>query len=407
MTRKAPKFEDIQAAGDRIAGAIMNTPCVPSETLSRIAGSQVFLKFENLQFTASFKERGALNKLLSLWPREREAGVVAMSAGNHAQGVAYHAARLGIRATIVMPVGTPMTKIARTREHGATVIVEGAGLAESFAVAEREARTLGLTMIHPYDDAEVIAGQGTLGLEILAQVDALDTIVVPVGGGGLISGIAIALKHLAPHIRIVGVQSATYPSMLRAIHHEAPVEANGMTIAEGIAVKTAGELTREIVRTHIDEVLLVEEASIEQAIALLQSVEKTVVEGAGAAGLAAILEHRDKFQGLRVATILTGGNIDSRMFASVILRDLIRSGRVIQLDVPIADRPGALAQLATALAEQGANIVDVEHDRLSLALNPKGATLGIVIEVESVAHGDAVIAAVREQGFEAVLRPLR
>lgn len=404
---KIPTLEDVQAAGERIAGQVMNTPCVPSETLSRITGCALFLKFENLQFTASFKERGALNKLLCLWPRERPSGVCAMSAGNHAQGLAYHAARLGIPATIVMPVGTPMTKVARTRDHGARVIVEGANLAEAFAVAEREAKMFGLTMVHPYDDPEVIAGQGTLALEILAQVDAPDTIIVPIGGGGLISGIALAARALAPQTRIVGVQSRTYPSMVRALDDFPPVELDSLTIAEGIAVKSAGMLTREIVRTQVDDIVLVEEASIERAVALLQSVEKTVVEGAGATALAALLEYPGKFEGQRVVTPLTGGNIDSRMFASVILRDLLREGRLLHLDVPITDRPGALAELATLLAAHGANIVDVAHDRLSLSLNPKGATLELTIEVEDEAHGTAVVRALVERRFEPFVRPLR
>jgi len=395
-----PTIEDVQAAGERIAGQVMNTPCVPSETLSRIAGCELFLKFENLQFTASFKERGALNKLLCLWPRERIAGVCAMSAGNHAQGVAYHAARLGIAATIVMPVGTPMTKVARTREHGAKVIISGSNFSESCAAAEREAKMFGLTLIHPFDDPEVIAGQGTLALEMLARVEDLDTIVVPIGGGGLISGIAIAAKAMRPDVRIIGVQSQTYPSMVRAMTDLPPVEDAPLTIAEGIAVKKAGALTRQIVRAHVDDILLVEEASIEHAVALLQSVEKTVVEGAGAVGLAAILEHPEKFEGTRVVTPLTGGNIDSRMFASVILRNLVRSGRLIRIDVPITDRPGALAELATVLAAQGANIVDVAHDRLSLSLNPKGATLAIGVEVESREHGEAVAQSLREAGFD-------
>lgn len=407
MNSQPPTIDDIRAAHERIAGQVMETPFLPSQTLSQIAGCELSLKFENLQFTASFKERGALNKLLTLWPRERASGVCAMSAGNHAQGVAFHAARLGIAATIVMPVGTPMTKVARTREHGAKVIVEGRSFSESCAVAEREAKMFGLTLVHPFDDPEIIAGQGTMALEMLAKVSNLDAIVVPVGGGGLISGIALAVKALAPHVRIVGVQSQTYPSMARAIQDLPPIDAEGLTIAEGIAVKNAGMLTRQIVRALVDDILLVKEASIEGAVALLQSVEKTVVEGAGAAGLAAILEHPDQFAGKRVATILSGGNIDPRMFASVILRDLVRSGRVIRIEVPITDRPGALAELATVLAGQGANIVDVAHDRLSLALNAKGATLALMIEVESIGHGEETATALCEAGFEPVVRPLR
>lgn len=403
MTDKpVPTLQDIEAAAERIAGAVMNTPCLPSETLSQITGCNLFLKFENLQFTASFKERGALNKLLTLSPRERSSGVCAMSAGNHAQGLAYHAKRLGIHATIVMPVGTPMTKVARTRDHGATAIVKGANLAEALEIAEEQARTFGLTLVHPYDDIDVIAGQGTMALEILSQIANLDAIVVPIGGGGLISGMAIAAKALKPGIRVIGVQSRTYPSMVRAMAGEPSVHSDGMTIAEGIAVKRAGAITREIVRNYVDDILLVEESSIERAVALLQSVEKTVVEGAGATGLAAILEYRDRFEGMRVATPLTGGNIDPRMFASVIMRELVRSGQLLRVAVPISDRPGSLAALATILAAEGANIVDVSHDRLSLALNPKGASLELVLELQDGPHGDHVLEAVRARGFDAI-----
>lgn len=408
MTPKdLPTIDDIQEAGARIAGQVMHTPCLPSETLSQITGCDLFLKFENLQFTASFKERGALNKLLRLWPRERPAGVVAMSAGNHAQGVAYHAKRLGIPATIVMPKHTPLTKVTRTKDHGARVLLEGRNLAEALQAAEREQKMFGMAMVHPYDDAEVIAGQGTLGLEILAQVADLDAIVVPIGGGGLISGIAIAARALKPDIEIIGVQSCTYPSMQRAMHNQPPVEADGMTIAEGIAVKTAGLITREIVKTHVDDILLVEEASIERAVALLQSVEKTVTEGAGATGLAAILEHPERFAGKRVATPLTGGNIDARIFASVILRDLARQGQLLRFEVPVSDQPGALAEIATLLGEQGANIVDISHARLSPTLSPKGTMLDVTVELQGREHGAELIEALCAHRFEPTLTEIR
>jgi threonine dehydratase len=405
MTDQAlPTIDDIRAAAARMGDAIMRTPCLPSLTLSRIAGCDLFLKFENLQFVASFKERGALNKLLTLTPDERKAGVIAMSAGNHAQGVAYHAARLGIPATIVMPRGTPMTKIGRTREHGAIVIVDGATFEEATAIAADQARAFGLTLIHPFDDAQVIAGQGTVGLEMLEQAPEIDTIVVPIGGGGLIAGIATAVKALAPHVDVVGVQALAYPSMLLALAGEGDVTTAGPTIAEGIAVKKAGTLTREVVRQHIRDILLVDEGAIEQAVALLQSVEKTVVEGAGAAALAAVLSHPERFAGRKVGIPLTGGNIDSRMFASVIMRDLVRSSQLMRFDVPISDRPRALAEIATALANEGANIVDVSHERLSLALNPKGAALDIVVELTDAAHGEAVIVALQAQGFDACVK---
>ncbi|KTE04342.1 threonine dehydratase [Sphingopyxis sp. H038] len=406
LNERVPTFADIEAAATRMAGQIAQTPCAVSHTLSRICGCEIFLKFENHQFTASFKERGALNKLLGLLPREKASGVVAMSAGNHAQGVAYHAARLGIRATIVMPEGTPLTKIARTREHGAKVFVSGANLVESYEVAEKHSKNFGLTMIHPYDDGEVIAGQGTLGIEICRAVEALDVIVVPVGGGGLVSGVAIAAKAINPQIKVIGVQSSVYPSMARAMAGEEGVLPDGVTIAEGIAVKVAGALTRRIVAEFVDEILVVEEASIERAIALLQSVEKTVCEGAGAAGLAAVLEHKLRFAGMRVAVPLTGGNIDARIFANVILRDLIRSGALMRIDVPISDQPGALATLATLLAGEGANIVDVAHERMSLALNPKRAALDLVVELQDSGHGTRVIEALRSAGFEASARAI-
>lgn len=399
-----PCLADIGEAADRLAGSILHTPCLPSETLSAITGAQLFLKFENLQFTASFKERGALNKLLLIDPVVRVRGVCAMSAGNHAQGVAYHARRLGVPATIVMPIGTPLTKIARTRDHGARVIIEGANLSEALAIANALAAAEGLTFVHPFDDPAVIAGQGTIAMEILAAIPDLDMIVVPIGGGGLISGIAIAAKQIRPGVRVIGVQSRTYPSMVRALDGEEMPCRDGMTIAEGIAVKTAGTLTREIVRAAVDDILLVEERDIEAAIALLLSVEKTVVEGAGATGLAALLAHPDRFAGKRVATVLTGGNIDLRVLASVAMRELVRSGRLVRFEVAISDAPGVLARLAGIVGEAGANIVDVAHDRLSLALNPKGAVLGLVVEVQDARHGEAVLAALSSGGFEAVVR---
>ncbi|WP_422056245.1 threonine ammonia-lyase [Sphingomonas sp.] len=406
MNQIKPSFADIEQAEQRLADHVMNTPCLPSRTLSRLAGCELFLKFENLQFTASFKERGALNKLLGLGPKQRGLGVVAMSAGNHAQGVAYHAARLGIAATIVMPVGTPLTKISRTRDHGARVIVEGANLAESHALAEQLVEQRGLTLVHPYDDVEVIAGQGTLGLEIVRAIENLDVIVVPIGGGGLIAGVAIAAKAINPDLQVIGVQSVIYPSMVRAVAgDDAPVP-DGVTIAEGIAVKRAGALTRQFVSALVDDILLVEEASIERAIALLQSVEKTVCEGAGAAGLAAVLEHGSRFRGKRVAVPLTGGNIDSRMFANVILRDQIRQGSLMRLDVTISDQPGMLADIATLLGREGACIVEVGHDRMALSVNPKRVSLELLVEIQDRAHGDRLMEALRANRYEVARRAL-
>ncbi|ODP39034.1 threonine ammonia-lyase [Sphingomonas turrisvirgatae] len=406
VSQALPTIGDILAAAQRLRGSIVRTPSLPSLTLSRIAGCSIVLKFENHQFTASFKERGALNKLLRLSEQGAPSGVCAVSAGNHAQGLAYHAARLGIPATIVMPAGTPMTKIVRTREHGARVIVDGATLEDAMAIARREAEAEGLAMVHPYDDPDVIAGQGTMGLELLEQCEDLDAIVVPIGGGGLISGVAIAIKSLAPTVEIIGVQASAYPSMIRAVADLPALTEAPVTIAEGIAVKQAGLLTRRIVREKVDRLLEVDEASIERAVALLQSVEKTVVEGAGAAALAAVLEHRDVFEGRRVAIPLTGGNIDGRVFASVIMRELVREGQLVRLEVPIRDQPGALAKLTTIMGEQGANILEVAHDRLSLALNAKGASLSLIVQLQGMAHRDQLIDALHRDGFAAVVREI-
>ncbi|ETI64965.1 threonine dehydratase [Sphingobium sp. C100] len=397
---------DVEAAAIRISGQIMQTPCVTSQTLSAITGCTLHLKFENLQFTASFKERGALNKLLLLKDAGDCAGVCAMSAGNHAQGLAYHAKRLGIPATIVMPKGTPLTKISRTRDHGANVAIAGNNLSEALQIALLTAESERLAFVHPFDDPAVIAGQGTIAAEMLAAVPAIDTLVVPIGGGGLISGVAVAAKALKPDIRIVGVQSLTYPSMQRALQGEEAIIPDGMTIAEGIAVKTAGKLTREIVRKHVDEILLVEETSIERAVALLLSVEKTVVEGAGAVGLAAMLEHPAAFAGRTVGTILSGGNIDLRAIADVAMRELSRSGHLLRFDLPIADRPGALAEIGTVLGEVGANIFSIGHDRMSLTQNQRGAVLNVVAEVQDRGHGEAVLDALRQRAFAPAVRGL-
>lgn len=393
-------LQDIREAASRLEGAIMRTPFLPSETLSAATGCSLHLKFENLQFTASFKERGALNKLLTLDASARRSGVCAMSAGNHAQGVAYHARRLDIPARIVMPCGTPLTKVSRTRDHGAEVVVAGANLSEAFEIAQRDAGELGLTFIHPYDDPLVMAGQGTVALEMLDIEPDLDILVVPIGGGGLIAGIAVAAKALRPDIEIVGVQSEVYPSMRRALAGDAAPCLDQLTIAEGIAVKVAGEVTRAVVGEWVDDILLVEEAFIERAIALLLSIEKTVVEGAGAAGLAAILQHPDRFRDRKVGTILSGGNIDLRMLAAVAMRELIRSDRLLRFEVPVSDRPGMLATMTGLIGERGGNIVEIVHDRLSLSLNPKGTMLDTVVEVENAAHGEALMADLEVAGFQ-------
>jgi threonine dehydratase len=390
---------DIRRAAEVIEGAVLDTDFDHSRTLSELIGAAIWLKFENLQFTASFKERGALNKLTSLDAAQRAAGVIAMSAGNHAQGVAYHARRLGITATIVMPVGTPMVKVENTKGHGARVIVTGATLEESAAFAYAEAEAKGLTFVHPYDDAAIIAGQGTIALEMLRTVPGLDTLVVPIGGGGLISGIAIAAKALKPTIEIIGVQAALVPAMYNRIKGtNLPVR--GDTLAEGIAVKGASALTESLIRTWVDDIVLVTEAQIEHAVSMLINIEKTVVEGAGAAGLAAVIADKARFTGRTIGLVLCGGNIDTRILASVLTRELAREGRLSQLAIDIVDRPGQLARVATLLGEAGANIIEVSHQRTFSDLPAKGTLLEVVIETRDRNHLDEVVAYLRAQGFE-------
>jgi threonine dehydratase len=388
----------VRAAAARIAGAVVHTPTLRSRTLSEIAGCEVFLKFENLQYTASFKERGALNRLLALPAKARTRGVVAMSAGNHAQAVAYHGARLGIPVTIVMPEGAPFTKIKHTRDFGARVVLEGATLSEAAARAHEIGDQEGLTLVHPYDDPEIIAGTGTVALEILAAEPDIDTLVVPVGGGGLIGGMALAATALRPDIRIYGVETQYYPSMHNVLRGE-HLPCAGQTIAEGIAVKQPGALALDIIQRHVRDLLLVPEEEIEASIALLLDVEKTVVEGAGAAGLAAILANPQLFAGRRVATVLSGGNIDMRLLANVIMRGLSRGGRLLSLVIAIEDRPGWLARISTLVSEAGGNILEVSHDRMQADRPAKGADLGLVIEARDAAHAEEIKAAVSAAGF--------
>src|SRR6266581_5674739 len=393
---------DIRRAQTAIAEAVAHTPTIRAAALSEMAGCEVFLKFENLQFTSSFKERGALNRLTALTPEERARGVVAMSAGNHAQGVAYHAKRLGIPATIVMPVGTPMVKVENTRHHGAEVVVTGATLEEAAAFARSHGEARDMIFVHPYDDPLVIAGQGTVGLEMLTAVPELDTLVVPIGGGGLISGIAIAAKSLKSSLRILGVEAWLYPSMYNAIHG-GTLPARGDTLAEGIAVKSPGKITTEIVRRLVDDIALVNEAELERAVATLISIEKTVVEGAGAAGLAAVISDPSRFAGQKVGLVLSGGNIDTRLIASVLTRELAREGRLTQLSLDIPDRPGQLAAVAALLAEAGANIIEVSHQRTFSDLPAKGTLLEVVIETRDRVHLDEVMKRLGEAGFTAWL----
>lgn len=391
--------DDVAAAAARIAGEVSRTPFLESRTLGRLLGCRLYLKFENLQFTASFKERGALNKLLTLTAAERARGVVAMSAGNHAQGVAYHAQRLGVPATIVMPRGTPFVKVEHTEAFGARVVLEGDSLTEATAHARRLEAEDGLVFIHPYDDPLVAAGQGTVGLEMLDDApEPLDCVIVPIGGGGLIAGIATAVKGRAPAIEVVGVQTRLYPSMAAVLRGEAP-DVGGATIAEGIAVKEPGLLTREVVRRRVDDILLVSEEALEAAIVDLLTIEKTVVEGAGAAPLAALQENRERFAGKAVALVLSGGNIDQRLLASVILRDLVRSGRMARLRIGLADTPGALARVATLIGSAGGNIVDVDHQRTFSHLPAKQASLEVAVETMDAKALTRLVAALREAGY--------
>ncbi len=396
-------LDDVRAAAKVIASAIERTPCLHSRTLSAITGADVYLKFENLQFTASFKERGAVNKLTSLSEAERKAGVIAMSAGNHAQGVAYHAARLGIPTTIVMPEMTPYVKIKHTREHGARVIVKGATLADSDRVAHEIAEREHLTFVHPYDDEKIIAGAGTCAMEMLEDFPQLDVIIIPVGGGGLISGCAIAAKGMKPSISMIGVETELYPSMYNVLKGgNAPI--GGQTIAEGIAVKNVGTLTKYYCSKLLDDVLLVPENAIERAIALLLTIEKTVVEGAGAAGFAALLEHRERFQGKKVGLVLCGGNIDPRLLSNVIMRELQREGRILTVAVEIEDRPGILARVATLVGEAGGNIIEVSHNRMLTDMPAKQAELRVSMETRDANHAQAICDIIHEAGF--VLRVL-
>jgi len=389
---------DVQRAAEVIRGAVIDTDFDPSRTLSEITGADVWLKFENLQFTASFKERGALNRLSALTAEERRRGVIAMSAGNHAQGVAYHAKRLGVPATIVMPQGTPLVKIENTRGHGAEVLIEGPTLEDSAAFAREHGAARGLTFIHPYDDRLVMAGQGTIAIEMLRAVPELDTLVIPIGGGGLISGMAVAAKALKPDIRVIGVQAELYPSMYNRIKGT-DLPMRGDTLAEGIAVKKPGVLTSAIVGRFVDEIVLVPEPIIERAVTLLISIEKTVVEGAGAAGLAALLAHPALFKGARTGLVLCGGNIDIRLLASVLTRELAREGRLSQLTIDLVDRPGQLAKVATVLGDAGANIVEVSHQRTFSDLPAKGTLLEVVIETRDRQHLEETIATLRGAGF--------
>jgi len=393
-----PTIDDIRAAAERIKGAVIRTPMLVSRTLSDVVGAEVWLKFENLQFTAAYKERGALNKLLQLSPDERKRGVIAASAGNHAQAVAYHAKRLGIPATIVMPEPTPTVKVTQTAGFGATVVLHGEMFDDAYAKARELAAEHGYVFVHPFDDPQIIAGAGTVGIEMLEDAPDLDMIVVPIGGGGLMSGVSIAARALKPDVELIGVEAELYPSMKCAIEG-CHMPLGGDTLAEGIAVKQPGELTSRILKELVNDVVLVPERDLERAVAMLVTIEKTVVEGAGAAGLAAMLADRERFRGKKVATLLCGGNIDTHLLANVLVRDLVRQGRIARLRVAVQDQPGALAAITRQVFEAGANIIEIRHSRIFTALPAKDTVIEVECEAKDPQTIDQVVARLEGAGF--------
>jgi threonine dehydratase len=390
---------DIEDARRTIAGQVLCTPMLPAPRLSALTGAEVLVKYENLQVTNSFKERGAVAKLRSLTAAERERGVIAMSAGNHAQAVAYHAARFGIPATIVMPEATPYVKVAATKAHGAEVVLDGEGISEAQARAAAIAQDRNLTWVHPFDDPFVIAGQGTIALEMLEEAPDLDVLVIPIGGGGLIAGNAVAARGIKPAIEIVGAEAALYPSMWNAMNRGNRA-CGGATLAEGIAVKQVGALALPIVRDFVAAIVLVGEAHLERAVNAYLTLQKVMAEGAGAAGLAAMLAEPDRFRGRKVGLILCGGNIDPRILASIMVRELEREDRIVSFRLTIPDRPGVLGQIATRLGELGANILEVDHKRLFLDVPAKGARLDVTVETRDRAHADAILAAFDQEGYQ-------
>jgi len=392
---------DVEAARRTIAGRVLRTPMLPAPKLSALTDASVSVKYENLQVTNSFKERGALNKLAALTATERARGVIAMSAGNHAQAVAYHAAQLGIPSTIVMPVTTPFVKINATRDYGAEVLLDGETIADAQLRAEALARERGLSFVHPYDDPKVMAGQGTIALEMLEDDPDLDLVVFPVGGGGLIAGNAVAARAKKPSIEIVGAEAALYPSCWNALRDETrPL--GGPTLAEGIAVKNVGALTLPIIREHVAEIVLVDEQSLERAVNAYLTLQKTMAEGAGAAGLAAMLARPERFRGRKVGLVLCGGNIDPRILASIMVRELERDERMVSFRLTIPDRPGVLGQIATRLGQLGVNILEVDHHRLFLDVPAKGARLDVTVETRDRAHVQEIMAVLDQEGFQPV-----
>ena len=394
-------FEDIQDAARQLEGRVVRTPGLPSVVLSELAGADIVLKLENLQVTGSFKPRGAYIKLASLSAKDRKQGVIAASAGNHAQGVAYHAREMGIPATIYMPEATPFSKVGRTEALGAKVVLEGEGLAEAREAALRQGEAEGQPFIHPYDDEKIIAGQGTVGLELLTDYPDLDVLVVPIGGGGLIAGTALAAKALKPDIEVVGVEAALFPSMSQALRGAAPAAApgGGQTIADGIAVKVPGELTQPIIAEHVGDILLADETALERAVQTYLVEQRLVVEGSGAASLAAILENRDRFAGKKVGLVVSGGNIDSRLLSTILMRGLIREGRMVRLRVEITDAPGVLSKVSGLIGDCGGNIVEVYHQRLFYDLPVKQAEVDVVLETVDSAHVSEIIDKLENAGF--------
>jgi threonine dehydratase len=399
ITADSVTIDDIRRAASVIAGHVVRTPAVAAPRLAEATGaSEVVLKLENQQYTGSFKDRGAFNKLASLDAKAKTAGVIAMSAGNHAQGVAYHAQRLGIPSTIVMPVGTPFNKVERTASFGARVLIEGDSIDAAAVFARDMAAREGLTFVHPYDDPLIVAGQGTIGLELLADYPELDTIVVPIGGGGVLSGVATAAKSINPKIEMIGVEAALYPSMHNAVRGLAPNN-GGQTIAEGIAVKSPGKLTQAIITRLVSDLLLVNEDALERAVQMLAERQKIVAEGAGAAGLAAMIAHPGRFKGRKVGLVICGGNIDSRMLAQVLMRGLVREGRVVTLRIEISDTPGVLGKLAQLVGRSGGNIIEIHHQRMFHDLPVKRADVDAVIETRNPEHYREIIAALEGDGF--------